>query len=464
MTLILRPYQQKGIDLARAEFANGHKRVVLVMPTGSGKTATASAIVASAIAKGKKVLWLAHASELIAQARERLLRDGAGTVGLVKAGEDPDPLAQIQVASIQTLLARDPSTWPANIGFVVVDECHHLVAEQWSSVAKHYEGTPMLGLTATPERADGKPLGSLFGAMVTPIDVAELTQLGHLVPAKVFVPGGKVGPDQLASSIVDEYLLRANGKRAFIFVGRVAHAEEVAKHLCDAGVSAVAVSGETPADERAAAVEAFRAGTVQALVNVQVFTEGTDVPEAEAVILARKFTHASQYLQAVGRVLRPAPGKSEAIIIDLAGSAEKHGYPDDPREYSLDGGIQLAKKAAKKRAKEAKAAKAAMCEPPEVIGCGLTELARDQVTRLWRKRMAKQVRDADRLREAGMQAEYAYMVERIEACRSQAWKNPNAIGVQFRNRYGRYAEELALGLHVVRSAPPSNRNGWRAVG
>jgi DNA repair protein RadD len=329
----LRPYQTRAIDLVRDAVRGGSRAVVLVVPTGGGKTRIGSEIVGRHIAKGGRAVWLAHRTELVTQARDRLLGDGLDRVGVVAAGLNPDPEALVQVASIQTLAARGLRP---GASLVVLDEAHHYVAAEWGAVAEHYAGAIRLGLTATPERSDGKPLGDLFSSLVAPVQVSELTELGHLVPAEVLAPKRRL-PRQLAGDPVERYLDRAAGRRAFFFAATVAQAEELAARLLAAGVPAACVHGDTPADERAAAVERFRAGELHALTNVYVFTEGTDIPEAEVCVLARGFSHASTYLQCVGRVLRPAPGKAEALVLDLMGCSRSFGVPADAREYSLDG-------------------------------------------------------------------------------------------------------------------------------
>lgn len=329
----LRAYQVRAIDQVRDQVRAGHRAVVLVVPTGGGKTRIGSEIVGRHVAKGGRVLWTAHRTELVAQARDRLLGDGLDRVGIIAAGVDPDPDAPVQVASIQTLAARGLRP---EASLVVLDEAHHYIAEQWGEIADHYSAAVRIGLTATPERSDGLPLGDLFSALVAPVQVAELTELGHLVPAEVLAPRKRL-PRQIAGDPVDRYLEVAPGRRAFFFAATVAQAEEIAAALVARGVPAACVHADTPAADRADAVSRFRAGELLGLCNVGIFTEGTDIPEAEVCVLARGFSHASTYLQCVGRVLRPAPGKSSALVLDLMGVSRSFGVPADAREYSLDG-------------------------------------------------------------------------------------------------------------------------------
>jgi superfamily II DNA or RNA helicase len=237
------------------------------------------------------------------------------------------------VASTQTLCGRGALP---DATLVVLDEAHHYVAAQWGQLAARYAAAIRLGLTATPERSDGKPLGELFDSIVVGATPRELTEQGFLVPCDVFAPS-RYRPGLIAGDPVRSYLEHAPGRRAFIFAATVEHAGELAVGFNRAGVPAAVVSAATSDEERAAAVEAFRRGEVLALCNVGIFTEGTDVPEAEACVLARGCSSAGTYLQMVGRVLRPEPGKLRAILLDLPGVSRRFGLPSDDREYSLSG-------------------------------------------------------------------------------------------------------------------------------
>ena len=189
----LRPYQEKFIAAIYAEAArgwqraklDGHERgprIVGVSPTGSGKTRVATEIVRRSVAKGKRVLWLAHRTELVEQAGRTLV--GAGLVVGVIAASSTWTInldAPVQVASIQTLLAR--GIYP-EADLVVWDECHHCseAAAEWCSLLTHYPRAFVVGLTATPERGDGSGLAPLFESLVVGATVRELTALQHLVP------------------------------------------------------------------------------------------------------------------------------------------------------------------------------------------------------------------------------------------------------------------------------------------
>jgi DNA repair protein RadD len=342
----LRPYQVETIAKARDAMRRGARRIVVVAPTGSGKTRMGSAIVTGAVAKGGSVLWLAHRTELIAQTCATLAGFGLDVAALAASCEWPErPDAPVQVASIQTLIARQ-SRPPASL--LIWDECHHCseAAEEWSRLLQDYPDVRMVGLTATPERGDGAGLAPLFDGLVVGPSVAALTKLGHLVPCEIMRPERLLENGKIAQHPLEAYQAEAPGTQALLFARTVDEAQTYAGRFTAAGVRAECVHASTPPKERSSALELFRRGVVRVLTNVYVMTEGTDLPMAATCILARGCGSAGQYIQMVGRVLRPHPGKSIARLLDLRGISHVHGSPEDEREYSLDGnGIRLSKSA-----------------------------------------------------------------------------------------------------------------------
>lgn len=333
----LRAYQLEAIELVRARMRGGKHRIVLVMPTGSGKTRTGAEIVRQAEAKGSRILWLAHRTELVDQTCKTLAEYNID-VGAISASScwDYRPDAPVQVASIQTLLARDHRP-PANL--IIWDECHHASegAEEWASLLDAYPGVRMLGLTATPERGDGAGLAPMFDDLVVGVSVRKLTEMGHLVPCEVIRPDKLLDRGHLAQPPLEAYRAHASGLQGFLFAKSVEEAEGCAREFTAAGVRSVAIHAKTPALERSAALQLFREGKIRILSNVYVFTEGTDLPMASVCILARGASTAGIYLQMAGRVLRPSPGKKQAILIDLRGVSNEHGPPEEDRVYKLEG-------------------------------------------------------------------------------------------------------------------------------
>lgn len=334
----LRPYQEAAIRDLRAAYVSGSRAVVLVLPTGAGKTVVAADVIRSATERGRKVLFLVHRAELLEQSVAKLARAGVTDVRTIRAGADlGNPVAPVTVASIPTLTMPRWLEHLPPADFVVIDECHHVVAPTWKRLADAYANAKIFGLTATPQRSDGAPLGDMFGALVVGATVRQLTELGHLAPCRAWSPPSLLGSGDLALDPTEAYLTHADGRRAVVFCATVEHATEVAGDLVTAGVAAAVVHGQMSATDRAETLARFAAGELRAICNVHVLTEGWDDPGAEVCILARKPQHAGTFIQMVGRVLRPAPGKADALLIDLCGSVLEHGMPDADRTYRLDG-------------------------------------------------------------------------------------------------------------------------------
>ncbi len=333
----VRGYQQDAIDGVRKAMLDGGKRVVLVLPTGAGKTRTGAAIVERSVLRRRRVVWLAHRTELLEQTA-KTLHDFELPVGVVAASSawPIDPAAPVQVCSVQTLLAREHR--PA-ADLLVWDECHHASesAPAWAAILAAYPTTPTIGLTATPERGDGSGLAPLFDRLVVGVTVRELVAQGHLVPCEVSRPPRMLKPNQLAREPLEAYLAESPGEQGFLFAKSVPEAQRYADEFTAAGIRSVCIHAGTKPDERAVAIELFKQGVVRMLMNVYIFTEGTDLPMASVCILARGASTAGIYLQMVGRVLRPYRGKRRAMLIDLRGVSWVHLMPEDERAYRLEG-------------------------------------------------------------------------------------------------------------------------------
>lgn len=298
----------------------------------SGKTVTGLRFGLGALDKGKRVLWLAHRRELVQQAAGRLARDGVPH-GVIYDGEpSTDPSAAIQVASVWTV-AQSDAELPADV--LIWDEAHHAVASTFREVSARYPAAFHLGLTATPERADRTGLGDVFQRLVAPVSLPELIAAGHLVPCDVIGPSRVT--DTLSMDPADAVERFSKGRQTVVFASNRAECEEITDALNARGIRSAFVDGKMPVRRREEALASFAAKTIQVIVNVYVLTEGWDVPETAVCVLARKCGATGTFLQMVGRVLRPAPGKERALLVDLCGVVHQHGLPDEAREYSLDG-------------------------------------------------------------------------------------------------------------------------------
>lgn len=326
-----RAYQMKAVDGCRQAFGQGAQSVLLVMPTGSGKTATATFMVRQAVDRGLTVLWLACRRELIDQAAQSL-RKADLRVGVIMSGRPRDPLAPVQIASVDTLEAWDECP---SADLVIFDEAHNAVAPTRKSVIVQNPKAKILGLTATPQRSDGTALGDVFEEMVIGPTVAELIELGHLVEADVIGPAGPT--KTLSADPVDAWIAHSGGRPGFLFAPTVGKSKEYVERLNAAGMLAAHVDGRTAKKKRDWAINNFRNGRLDVLSSVGVYKEGTDAPRATVCMLAQVVNHTGPYLQMVGRVLRPNEGKTNALIIDLVGAVHLHGLPETERVWSLTG-------------------------------------------------------------------------------------------------------------------------------
>ena len=354
MLPVLRPYQRQMLD--DIDSAPG-QRPMVVLPTGGGKTIVFAEAIRRAVAARRSALVIAHRREIIGQTSDKL-RDVGVVHGIIMAGVEPRPDLDVQVASIQTLFSRgirrETMEMPA-ADLLIIDEAHHARADTYQRVAEAYPSARMLGFTATPERNDGRGLGETFDVIVEGPQVPELIELGFLVPTRVYAPhtpdltGVKtVGGDYVAKQleermdkaslvgdIVEQWLKRGEGRKTVVFASGVGHSVHIRDRFLEAGVCAAHIDGTTPKDERDAALAQLADGEISVLSNCQVLTEGWDCPPISCCILARPTKSHGLHRQMVGRTLRPADGKTDAIVIDHAGNVFRHGFVDDHVEWTL---------------------------------------------------------------------------------------------------------------------------------
>lgn len=342
----LRPYQSECVERLRSGFRAGRRALLLVAPTGAGKTVMFSHMTENAVSRGNRVLILVHRQELIDQVQRAVAHLPHG---LIAEGRMTNRAAHVQVASVQTVANRLDAV--ATPDLIVVDECHHAAAATWQAVLARWPQAWRLGVTATPERLDGQGLRGLFEQIIHGPTVPELQDLGFLCRTRYFAPGGidasglktRAGDYVMADGeragrriigdVVATYQ-RLNAGRAVAFCCTVAHAEEQAAAF---GNRWRCIHGGLTKDARREMVAAFVAGDLDGLTSVDVISEGFDLPAIEAAILLRPTQSLAMHLQQIGRALRPYPGKDAALIIDHVGNIQRHGYAEDERAWSLDG-------------------------------------------------------------------------------------------------------------------------------
>jgi DNA repair protein RadD len=365
--VILRPYQTRDITRIRAEFARGKRRICYTAPTASGKTVLFVHAARKAVAQGQRVAILVHRVELVDQTCEALAEEEEIEYGVVAAGYPENPAALVQVCMVQTLARRLERL--DGVKFLIVDECHHILAATWIALAAAVPNARILGVTATPERLDGKGLSAAFDALVIGPKVKDLIAEGWLAPFAIFAPEHQVdlkklrsvagdfalGPlaermntDTVTADAIAEYRKHLNRQSALVFCVTVKHSQRTARAFREAGINAVHLDGDTPARERRAIIA--RLGFEPLVVcNCGIIAEGLNVPVVGGIIMLRPTKSLALYLQQIGRALRPAPGKTHAVILDHAGNVYRHGFPDLEHAWSLEGRPKLRGKALVKR-------------------------------------------------------------------------------------------------------------------
>jgi len=373
----LRPYQDDIVDEFERKVAEGIRRIIIVAPTGSGKTLIASEIIKRAVAKYQRVLFIAHRDELLTQARDKL-KAFEVTAGIIKSGRDCDlrPQALVQVAGIQTVHTRAVRAQTMELPaaeIVFVDEGHHVRARTYMAIIEAYPDAIIVGLTATPCRGDGRGLGNVFETMIECPQIPELIKLKHLVPVKIFAPpspnlrgvevastcdyvinqlSDRMNTDALVGDFIEHWLRHAQRRRTIAFAVDVSHSVHITDELIKSGVRAEHLDGTTPQADREAILGRLASGETEVVCNVGVLTEGFDCCDIGCIAVVRPTRSLGLFRQMIGRGLRPAEGKADVIILDHSGGVHRHGRPDDVIEWVLDSDKRAANKTHEARIKE----------------------------------------------------------------------------------------------------------------
>lgn len=352
----LRPYQIKSVADIRISFIS-HSKVLFGLPTGGGKTVCFCYIVSNAILKNKKILILAHRQEIIGQISEALSSFGIGH-GLIMPGER-QTYDDVQLGMVQTVARRLDRIHAPD--FIVIDEAHHAVAGTWLKIIAAFPRAKILGVTATPQRLDGKGLGLVFDCLITGPSVRELIDQGYLSAFDLYAPPTEVDLSQvktqmgdyaikeieslmdkahITGSAVKHYQKYLNDRPAIVFCTTLKHASHVMDQFMASGIRSDIIHGKLNEFERKKRVEGLANGQIQVLTSVEVVSEGFDLPIVSGAILLRPTKSLTLYLQQVGRSLRPKPNGGRAVILDHVGNVHRHGMPDESRAWTLDGKLK----------------------------------------------------------------------------------------------------------------------------
>jgi DNA repair protein RadD len=354
MTPEARPYQAKAIAAVWGMRRSGKRRVLLVSPTGSGKSVMGTIMTHKVASEfSRPVLIIVHSKELVGQWHTHLAFAGVKAGVMMADDYRTDASAMVQVGTAATLNRRELP--PADL--VIIDECSMAVAETFSRLLASYPKATIVGLTATPCRLDGQGLGSEFDAMVIAATYSDLIDSGAIVAPVVYAPrksadlsgvskrAGDYASDQAETAmrqahvmgdVVDTYLRISEGRRGVVFACGIDHSRELVEQFLRAGVKAAHLDGEMPWSDRTRVLWELGEGKLQIVCSVNVLAYGLDIPPIKYAGIARPTMSLALHMQMCGRILRPWNGVAP-IVADHASNVDRHGLPHEDRDWTLDG-------------------------------------------------------------------------------------------------------------------------------
>jgi transposase-like protein len=334
----LRDYQREAINQIESHWQdNNAKSVLLISPTGSGKTVCFAQVATRFADRELRVGVFAHRRELVQQAREKI---------------GGNPLIWVNTAQSSFL--------PRKLDLIIVDECHRIQTRTYQDILDQHPKSKILGVTATPVRLDGKSIVGLFDEVVSTIDTSGLISAGWLSPYRLYANPDKInlegvgdqGGDysiadlercnsivKLSGDSVSSYQRLAKGRQGIIFAISVRHSKQIVARYRECGVSAAHLDGTTGLERRRSVLEDFKAGRISVLSNVDLFTEGFDMPSVGFVQSLRPTKSLGRYLQMFGRGLRLGIDP-DVVFIDHTNNCFLHGLPDQKRDW-FSSSIQL---------------------------------------------------------------------------------------------------------------------------
>lgn len=342
--LTLRPYQTEARDAVIAEWDKGHRKTLLVLPTGTGKTVVFSSIIGHRVARGGKALVLAHRGELLTQAADKLLSVTGLPCGLEKAestslnGREAITVGSVQTMAQENRLRQFPQNYFTDI---VVDEAHHCLSDSYQRVLEHFPNANVLGVTATPDRGDRKNLGQYFDSMAYEYSMESAIREKYLCPIKaqmipleldiseVKVTNGDFSAGQIGTflepylqQIAKEMAGYCKDRKTVVFLPLVYISQQFRDILNSYGFRAAEVNGNST--DRAEILADFESGKYNVLCNSMLLTEGWDCPSVDCVVVLRPTKVRSLYQQMVGRGMRLHPGKDHLLLLDFLWLTERH--------------------------------------------------------------------------------------------------------------------------------------------
>nr|UWG91071.1 MAG: U3 small nucleolar RNA-associated SSU processome protein 25 [Bacteriophage sp.] len=340
----LRPYQEEARAKVQREWKEGRKRTLLVLPTGCGKTIVFSKIIEDRVKMGERVLVLAHRSELLEQASDKLMTaTGLGTALEKAENTSTGSWFRVVVGSVQTMQREKRlSQFPPNhFDTIVIDEAHHAISDGYQRVLEHFGEANVLGVTATPDRGDMRNLGSYFDSLAYEYPLVDAIKSGYLskitaitIPLELDIStvGQQAGDfkvseigtalDPYLEQIADEMVKQCKDRKTVVFLPLVKTSQKFREILNAKGFKAAEVNGESK--DRAEILEEFDKDKYNVLCNSMLLTEGWDCPTVDCVVVLRPTKVRALYSQMVGRGTRLAPGKENLLLLDFLWHTERH--------------------------------------------------------------------------------------------------------------------------------------------
>ncbi len=479
----LRPYQTEAENQARIALARGVKRVALYLPTGGGKTLTATSIIQKAMARGRKVVFLANRKQLVRQTSDVLTRYGIDH-GILQADNTRSLGARVLVASIDTVHVRG---LPDDVGLLIIDECHGVAgSEKYQKLLATYNNVPVVGLTATPFAAGmGKHYdelhGCLFQELVVGATIKDLIADGYLVDCDIYAPSepdlkgvksakgidGVMDYNQtdlaaaadkpsLIGDILTHWRKLAAGKQTVVFATSIAHSKHIVESFVHAGIAAEHIDYFHDDDERAEILGRFARGDTMVLSNCALLSEGWDCPSTEVMILARPTRSLIRFIQMVGRVLRPADGKHRALLLDHSGSTARLGHPCDDLPLELDDGkpkSSSSKKAERKEPLPKACSKCHFMKPAKVHACPSCGFAPEKQSEV--VTIDGELVKVARKKPATPDHKQHIYSQLLHVCRAKNYKTGWAA-----NQYREFFGVWPRGLNEVSATPSSEIMSW----
>lgn len=335
----LRPYQLELIDATRQAYRDGFHAPCIVLPCGGGKSVIVAEMARQATVRGNRVLFLVHRQELCDQIRSTFRRWGVD-------------MNLCRVGMVQTICRRIGKIHPPTL--IITDENHHSLARSYKKIYETFPDAARVGVTATPVRLNGGGLGDVNDKLVIGVSTKWLIENHYLAPYEYYAPTvadltglhtqrgeyiteevmKKLNKSAIYGDVINYYRRLSDGKQAICYCASIEHSKTMAEQFNAVGIRAAHIDGETPKQERAEIVNRFKNGEILILCNVDLISEGFDVPDCNTAILLRPTKSLTLYIQQSMRCMRYKPGKT-AVIIDHVGNYARFGLPDMDREWDL---------------------------------------------------------------------------------------------------------------------------------